>query len=255
MTEIAVAQFESEPLSRWLMLFAREFWLFARSFLPVRGKPRRRRGARGAGPRVVVIPGLMANDRAMQPMRLALRAAGYPAYRWCLGRNRGATTELFEQFDARIRRLQRHDPAPLILVGWSLGGLIAREYAKRAPDRVAAVVTLGSPFSGDMRATLAARLYRWVAGHPVTELPVPCSLSEKPPVPTAAIWSRDDGVVPAASARGLTGEADCRIEIACAHLGFPTSPASLAAILDAIERCRGIAREPRPGVGQPALAA
>src|SRR3546814_18026927 len=87
--------------------------------------------------------------------------------------------------------IQRHDPQPVTLIGWSLGGLIAREYTKYAPDRVAKVITLGSPFSGDLRANHAWRIYELVARHRIDSPPLPVKLTEKPPVPTYAIRSEE----------------------------------------------------------------
>lgn len=214
----------------------RECWFLARSLVPA-GKTLRRRLANRGGPRILLLPGLFATDAAMRPMRMALRYAGYRAYRWGLGRNMGASADLFERLDARLDQLQRRDDRPVILLGWSFGGLIAREYAKVAPHRVRAVITLGSPFSGDLSTTMLARVYEWIAGHRVSAPPIQCTLSEKPPVPTAAIWSRCDGVIPVFAARGAAGEADHRIEAGCAHLAYPSDDGALVAVLDAIARC------------------
>lgn len=241
---------QKSPALRAIHLL-RELYLFILSLYPTR-RVRRLKRSKSSDLRVVVIPGLMASDRSMRPMRLALRAAGFRTYRWCLGRNTGATPALLDQFDARVRRIQHADPRPVILVGWSLGGLIAREYAKHAPERVAAVVTLGSPFSGDISAMVVARLYEWVAGHAISALPIACALSEKPPVPTAAIWSHNDGVVAPLCARGQAPEADCQIEVSCAHLAYPWDAGALSAVIEAIERCRTVAEQSitAPAVGQ-----
>lgn len=222
----------------------RELWLFGWGFRQKR-LTHRPRISFGGGARVLVIPGLMADDRSMLPLRLALRARGYRAYGWKLGTNTGATPDLLDRVDARVQRIQRHDGEPVVLLGWSLGGLIAREYAKLAPDRVAAVITLASPFSGDIGATWIARVYEWVAGHSVDAIPIECALHQKPPVPTAAIWSRSDGVIPAASARGAPGEADFALEIACSHMAFPRAEAAHHAVFAAIARCRAMARRGR----------
>ena len=66
-----------------------------------------------------------------------------------MGRNRGIQADIFDRMDDRLAEL--HTDAPISLIGWSLGGLIAREYAKYAPHRVAKVISLGSPFSGGPR--------------------------------------------------------------------------------------------------------
>ena len=115
-----------------------------------------------------------------------------------------------------------HDGRPVLLVGWSLGGVFARELAREVPELVRAVVTLGSPFSGDPHMNNVWRLYEWVAGHPVDAPPV-LHYPDKPPVPTLAIWSRRDGIVAWRAARGLDGERDKAVEIGCSHMAFGVS--------------------------------
>jgi len=125
----------------------------------------------------------------------------------------------------RLRRavdMCGHDE-PLVLVGWSLGGLYAREIARVEPHRVRAVVTLGTPVWGDRRRyTNVWRLYEWVAGHPVDDPPIPDSPA-KPPVPTLAIWSSRDGIVGVASARGTNDTRDKAVEVSSTHMGFAVS--------------------------------
>ena len=109
-----------------------------------------------------------------------------------------------------------------------------REYAKHAPNRVAKVVTLGSPFSGDLRANNAWRLYELVAGHSIDAPPIAVMLAEKPPVPTCAIWSARDGVVAVSSARGLAHESDEQVELGCTHMAFVARPEAIRAVAQAI---------------------
>ena len=94
----------------------------------------------------------------------------------------------------------------------------ARELARAHPDRVRAVVTLGSPFSGNPKLNNVWRLYEWVAGHPVDAPPID-RIPDKPPVPTLAIWSRADGIVAPAAANAEPN----RSELASA-LGTITRP-------------------------------
>src|SRR3546814_536815 len=99
-------------------------------------------------PPVMVLPGFLSGDWATRALRADLRRAGFRCYAWGLGFNRGATPDIIERIDGRVQWIiDRTGRAPA-LVGWSLGGIYAREYAKHYPDRVARVVTLGSPFSG-----------------------------------------------------------------------------------------------------------
>lgn len=184
----------------------------------------------GAGRPVLVIPGFLASDTSTRPLRHGLRAAGFRAHGWNRGRNFGLTAELLNLIDARIDAIGLG--APVSLVGWSLGGLLAREYAKRAPARVERVVTLGSPIAGDMRRNNNVwRVYEWVAGHPVDAPPVECMIEEKPPVETIAIWSRQDGIVAGAAARGGSDRA---IEIGCGHIEMVFAPEAIRAVIAAL---------------------
>lgn len=189
----------------------------------------------GGGRPVMVLPGFLAADGSTVMLRRALAAANYRTYGWGQGRNLGVRADIIARLDRRMDYIAREGEGPVSLIGWSLGGLIAREYAKHRPHRVARVITLGSPFSGDLHANHAWRLYELINRHPVDHPPFSMSLTEKPPVPTIALWSENDGIVAPACSRGLPGEADRRMEVACCHMGFVSAPDSIAAILDALE--------------------
>lgn len=193
---------------------------------------------KGDGRPVLLIPGLMASEHRMEPMRSILQAAGYRAYGWGMGRNFGPKPDSLEQIDRRIDEIQRRHSAPVTLVGWSLGGLFAREYAKVAPGKVSGVVTMGTPFSGNPRANHAWRLYQFVSGFPVDCPPFACKREEKPPVPTIALWSRRDGVILPECARGRAGERDRAIEVDCTHMGFAVAPEGILAVGEALRAIR-----------------
>ncbi len=180
----------------------------------------------------IVLPGFMADDNTTARLRRSLILSGYDTFGWALGRNRGITSDIMERVDARVAAIQAQAglDAPVNLVGWSLGGLIAREYGKHAPQRVAKVVTLGSPFSGDIHGNNAWRAYEFIAGHKVDDPPIPAALTEKPPMQTIALWSRRDGVIAPASARGEMDEADARFELDCTHMGFVSKPSAIQAV-------------------------
>ena len=170
----------------------------------------------------MVIPGFLAHDRHTTELRRALAEAGFRVHPWRQGWNMGARADTLETLKRAVDQCG-HDE-PLLLVGWSLGGLYAREIARAEPDRVRAVVTLGSPVWGDRRRyTNVWRLYEWVAQHPVDDPPIP-DKEEKPPVPTLALWSSDDGIVGAPSARGTTVTRDKAVEVGTSHMGFAMSP-------------------------------
>jgi pimeloyl-ACP methyl ester carboxylesterase len=193
-----------------------------------------RLGERGpaAGPKLMVIPGFLATDRTTLGLQRALAEAGYRVTGWGLGLNRGVREDTLERIVAQVERFG--GGKPIILLGWSLGGIYAREVAKARPDLVSRVITLGSPFSGSPRGNNVWRLYELVAGHPVDRPPIVAALEEKPPVPTLAIWSRRDGIVAPACARGRPGESDRQIELDCGHMGFAVSSRAYPRIIEAI---------------------
>jgi pimeloyl-ACP methyl ester carboxylesterase len=193
-----------------------------------------RLGERGPddGPKLMVVPGFVANDRTTLGLQRALAEAGYRVTGWGLGMNRGATPETLERLARRIEAFGQG--GKIILVGWSLGGVFAREAAKLRPDLVEKVVTLGSPFSGDPRGNNVWRLYEWIAGHKVDDPPIKTDLAEKPPVPTLALWSRRDGIVSIACARGLPHESDRQVEVDCSHMGFGVSGRAYPQIIAAL---------------------
>jgi pimeloyl-ACP methyl ester carboxylesterase len=168
----------------------------------------------------LVIPGWVASDRTTLALRKALARAGWRVHGWDMGWNWGARSDTVDRLKRRLDEIG--DGESVLLVGWSLGGVYARELARAAPGKALAVVTLGSPFSGDAHQNNVWRLYELIAGHKVDEPPIP-RITDKPPVPHLALWSRRDGIVACRSARGLEHERDKEVELDCAHMAFGVS--------------------------------
>ena len=192
-------------------------------------------GERGPadGERMMVIPGFLATDRTTLGLVRAFADAGYRVVGWGLGMNTGVQADTLDRIVERIERFGKG--RPIILVGWSLGGIYAREAAKLRPDLASKVVTLGSPFSGDLRTNNNVRLlYELVARHPVERPPIETLVSAKPPVPTLALWSRRDGIVAPGAARGTDSERDAERELDCSHMGFAVSARAYPRIVDAV---------------------
>ena len=200
------------------------------------------------GPPALVIPGFLTSDRGTHLIRHALGRAGWRAHPWQLGVNKGAYESLLDELEARIDAVG--EGRKVLVVGWSLGGLYARELARACPGKVRAVVTLASPFCGDLKTNNSARwIYEWVAGHDVHEPPFP-RLEEKPPVPTIAFWSRKDGVVAPGAACGK-GEVHCdrAIEIDTQHMGFAMWRPALSRIARNVNRFVAEAEGTDPAMG------
>jgi len=191
-------------------------------------------GPRGPedGEPALVIPGFIANDRTTMELRRTLAAGGWRVHPWKAGWNLGARADTIERLKERLDAI---DPErPILLVGWSLGGVFARALALAHPERVRAVVTLGSPFSGDPHSNNVWRLYEWIAGHPVDQPPIERDTS-KPPVPTLTIWSPDDGIVSPRAARGLEEESDKVVALKCSHMAFGVSRRVAAQVMQEID--------------------
>lgn len=194
-----------------------------------------RLGERGPadGPRLMVVPGFLASDRTTLGLQRALGAAGFRVVGWGMGLNKGVTEDVVDRIVERLERFG--GGGKVILVGWSLGGIFARVVAQERPDLIEKVVTLGSPFSGDrQRNNNVWRLYEWVAGHSVNDPPINKDPETKPPVPTLAIWSRRDGIVSPAGARGAPHQRDAELEMTCSHMAFGVSGRAYPAIVRAI---------------------
>lgn len=180
----------------------------------------------------MVIPGFLASDRTTLGLQRALAEAGYRVSGWGMGLNTGVRADTLTRILARVEWFGAG--RPVILVGWSLGGLYAREVAKLRPELAEKVVTMGTPFSGNRRANNAWRLYEMIAGHPVDAPPLEADVEAKPPVPTLALWSRRDGMVAPACARGVEGQSDRQIELDCSHMGFAVQGRAYPQIIEAI---------------------
>jgi pimeloyl-ACP methyl ester carboxylesterase len=191
---------------------------------------------RTADPRVVMLlPGFGTHPLRMRYMAQQLERAGHKVKRWGLGFNLGPTPKNFALLEDRVEQIGKRYGQKVVLVGWSLGGIFARELAKRRPDIVAKVITMGTPFSGSPYANNAWRAYELVTGHSVEEPPVEVELAAKPPVETVALWSPRDGIVAPRSARGLPGERDRAVALRCSHIGFASSDEAIAAVARELE--------------------
>lgn len=151
---------------------------------------------RGAGQPVLVLPGFLTGDPATLVLRRFLSAIGYRAYGWGLGRNHGRMRELLPGAHARVAELERRHGEALRLVGWSLGGVVARECAREQPSCVAKIVTMGTPVVGGPKYTAAAGRYeRRALDLDELERKVAARNAEPLPVPVTAIYTKRDTIV------------------------------------------------------------
>ena len=200
-----------------------------------------RRAPRGEGQPVLVLPGFTAGDDSTRALRRYLKRQGYAAHPWLQGRNLGPRGDLRRRMATRVEDLHRRYGQPVSLVGWSLGGIYARELAKRLPGRVRQVVTLGSPFADAGRASNVRRLAEWFSG-PVTRSDperLIAQLREPPPVPSSAIFSRTDGVVHWRACLEPESDLTENIEVPGSHCGLGFNPLVLYVVADRLAQPEG----------------
>ncbi len=194
--------------------------------------------ARPARPRVVILlPGFATHPLRMRHMARALEEIGHTVKRWGCGFNLGPTEQNFELLSARVEDVHERYGENVVLVGWSLGGIFAREIAKKHPAIVDKVVTMGSPFSHTPYSNNVWRFYQVITGHSVESPPIEARVLEKPPVETVALWSPRDGVIAPRSACGRPGERDRAVALRCTHLGFTNSPEAIRAVARELDDC------------------
>lgn len=197
-----------------------------------------RKAPRGDGHPVMVFPGLIAGDTTTAFLRRYLAALGYDARPWELGLNFGPRPGVLEACAERIASLRQARGRTVTLVGWSLGGLYARELAKMLPQYVRCVVTLGAPFAGSPRSTNAWHVYRLVTGD-AFDPRRHALLAQTPPVPTTSIYSRTDGVVAWQCSVERESDRSENIEVHASHMGMGVNPAALYAVADRLAQPEG----------------
>jgi pimeloyl-ACP methyl ester carboxylesterase len=193
----------------------------------------------GDGHPVIVFPGLGAGDLSTAPLRNFLSGQSYDTYGWDLGRNLGPREGVLQKSIERIGEIVKSTGRSVSLIGWSLGGIYAREFAKALPDYVRSVVTLGTPFSGDPKATNAWWYYEYASGHKLNDPHLLAQLKQPPPVPTTSIYSRTDGVVAWQLSHQKRSKHTENIEVVASHVGLGLNPIALYALADRLSQPEG----------------
>ncbi|UFX43277.1 alpha/beta hydrolase [Bradyrhizobium sp. 41S5] len=189
---------------------------------------------RGDGHPVLVLPGLIASDMSTRPLRDFLKSKGYGVSGWRQGRNLGLRAGVQDGMVDLLQEMNETSGSKVSVIGWSLGGLYARQLAKMMPERVRQVITLGSPFAAGPKSTNAWRVYEMASGRRADEEDQRFggSLASAPPVPTTAIFSRTDGVCAWQGCREQASSMTDSIEVESSHCGMGHHPAVVYAVAD-----------------------
>lgn len=197
---------------------------------------------RGDGHHVIVYPGLAAGDISTQPLRAFLGQLGYTVHGWYQGINRGPRDGVLESLRAQLVDVAQASGGKVSLVGWSLGGIYAREIAKLEPTLVRGVMTLGTPFAQNIRANNAWRVYQLLSGSQMKQPTRDMLLEMAPPVPTTSVYSRTDGVVAwrcSIQAPSKYNPATENIEVIASHVGLGVNPTAWYALADRLSQADG----------------
>ena len=227
------------PSAFLMLLEARALWEFGASFaaMPfISGMPQ------GDGHPVLVLPGLAANDVSTITLRNFLRERGYAPYPWNFGFNFGPRSGVLNGCIEHVREIEQLHGRKVSLLGWSLGGIYAREIAKAVPKLTRSVITLGTPFTGDPKATNAWRLYELVSRQKVADTRHQArerAIATPPPVPTTSLYSKSDGIVAWRCCLNPSGKQLENIEIQASHFGMGLNPMALFAIADRLAQPEG----------------
>lgn len=228
------------PPNAWLMALELrapwELWSVLPSWPVLAQSPR------GDGHPVIVFPGLSASDGSTIPLRAYLSNLGYDVSGWNQGYNFGPRAGILETAKRQVQDTCDAAGEAVSLIGWSLGGIYARELAKELPQHVRSVVTLGTPFAGTHRSTNAWRLYELTSGQDITQEVSRFDLPAPPPVPTTSVFSRTDGVVawPASIQQPHPQNPHTEnVEVYASHIGIGLNPAAWWAVADRLAQPKG----------------
>ena len=210
---------------------------------------------KGDGHPVLVLPGFMASDSSTKPMRRLLDDLGYASYGWDLGRNVRVDLQRVHEMEALLLKIQKESGCKVSIVGWSLGGVFARELAKLQPQAVRQVISLGSPIHDDRRHTNASRLFEYFNGkdpEPVKKGHF-TGLEKAPLVPTTSILTKTDGIV---HWRGSVQHPQAdnaqteNIEVLASHVGLGVNPSVMVALADRLKQPEGAWKPFAPRLSQ-----
>lgn len=221
------------PSKLLLLLEGRVFAEVAAYWL---AQPWLRKLPRGNGEPVMVLPGFGTSDWHTTLLRRFLRRLGYHVHGWSLGRNVGMNRAVKDGLAPRLKALQERHQQKVILIGWSLGGVFARELARRQPELVRAVITLGSPFNMSPSANNVDGLFRRANPGFKPDLEGFARRIPAPPVPCIALYSKSDGVVAWQCSQEEAGEQTENLEVFSSHFGLGVNPLVLREIAHKLQQ-------------------
>jgi hypothetical protein len=228
--------YHSPPTLGLIALEIRAFWEFA-ALLPA--WPALQKAPAGDGHTVIIFPGLSAGDASTAPLRRYLTGLGYEVHGWKQGLNLGPRHGVLDAARLQVEEAHRATGRRVSLIGWSLGGIYARELAKLLPDMVHCVITLGTPFASSPKSTNAWRVYEFATGRKTEHETKNYSLPTPPTVPTTSIYSKTDGVVAWQGSIQVPHKSNPRtenVEVFASHIGMGLNPSAWWTVADRLSQ-------------------
>ena len=185
--------------------------------------PRLLRGPVGTKQPVLFLPGLKAGDASNLPMRSYLRQRNFRTFGWELGTNNGDVEGNLPAVIARAEALYDRCKEPLNLVGWSLGGVLARELARERPELVAHVITYGTPVVGGPLYTSVSGVYSQEEREAIAAIVAERNLIPIN-VPITALYSKNDGIVAWEACIDTFSPDVENIQVRSSHIGMGIDP-------------------------------
>lgn len=185
--------------------------------------PQLLRAPRGDGRPVMLLPGYGANERSMRPLARYLSFLGYTVDDWGQGRNRGNVDHHVREVGKLLAsRKSCGEKSPVTLIGWSLGGVIAREVARLHEPLVREIITLGSPIIGGPKYTAIGK--RFAASANIDLDAFELKVHERNSIgirqPVTSIYSKLDGVVGWQASVDVYNEQARNIPVLSSHFGI-----------------------------------
>lgn len=198
----------------------------------------------GDGHPVVIFPGLGMDGSSVAILREHCISLGYDAFDWGQGVNIGPQGDLdpwLLTLKSQVDELLGDHTQEATLIGWSLGGIYAREIAKLMAPRIRQVITIGTPFNTEADHSSVGWLFNLLNSNPsVMDPALSRRLRTPPPMCTTSIYSRSDGVVAWQTCRHKTRSRLVQdIEVDGSHIGLGWNREVLAAVADRLAQQPG----------------
>jgi len=195
---------------------------------------------KGDGHTVIVFPGFMTSQKSTRHLRRLFNNLGYDVRDWGFGRNLRFNSDIEDKMQNMVVQTVKEAGNKVSLVGWSLGGVFAREIARSMPENIRSVISLGSPITGARHAALARPLFEFINGKPEPDIEARIdNMHIPPPVPTTAIYSKSDGIVHWHGALQDEGKIAENIRVCASHLGMGTNPLVMHILADRLSQKEG----------------